>query len=67
MIINWKTSLAGLGAFITIAYPHVILLFDNDAATNPDWNIVVGAAIVFFGALFARDADKSSEDMKLRR
>jgi hypothetical protein len=39
-------------------------LLDNDAATNPDWNLIIAAASALMAAIFARDADKSTEDSK---
>jgi len=60
-IVNWKTTVAGITAFLAVVTPQVQTLFDSDTATNPDWNIVVGAVGVLFAALFARDADKSTE------
>ena len=59
--INWKTTVAGVVSFLSIVSPQFNLLFDGDVATNPDWNIIVGATTILLGLVAARDADKSSE------
>ena len=61
MILNWKTTIAGITAFLAVVSPQIQMLFDSDAATNPDWNLIIAAIGVLFAALFARDADKSTE------
>ncbi len=64
VVSNWKTTIAGITAFLAVISPQVEKLFDNDAATNPDWNLVIGAVGVLFAALFAADADKSVQISK---
>ena len=58
---SWQTSLAGLLTFITISWPELQLQFDADPETVPDWNIVMGALMVFLGLLRARDNHVTSE------
>jgi len=60
-VVSWKTTLGGIVAFIAILAPQLQTLLDSDAATNPDWNLIVAAASALMAALFARDADKSTE------
>lgn len=56
---NWKTSAAGITAFLIILLQEV-----SAAMSGGDFNIelVVGALVVTLGLTQARDADKSSED-----
>lgn len=53
-----KTTLAGIVAFIAILAPQMQTLLDNDAATNPDWNLIVAAGSALLAAFFAKDAEK---------
>ena len=63
-VVSWKTTVGGIVAFIAILAPQMQTLLDNDAATNPDWNLIIAAGSALMAALFARDADKSSEDSR---
>lgn len=63
-VVSWKTTVGGIVAFIAILAPQMQTLLDNDAATNPDWNLIIAAASALMAAIFARDADKSTEDSK---
>ena len=58
---SWKTTLAGIMAFITASWAQVQYILDNDPSTNPDWSIIVTAFIVLVGLVTARDNDVSSE------
>lgn len=59
---SWKTTLAGIMGFITLAWSQLQFLIDTDPTTNPEWNIVIGAFMALLTGLFARDNDVSSED-----
>ncbi len=61
-VVSWKTTLGGIVAFIAILAPQLQTLLDSDATTNPDWNLIVAAASALMAAMFARDADKSTEE-----
>ena len=63
-VVSWKTTVGGIVAFIAILAPQMQTLLDTDAATNPDWNLIIAAASALMAALFARDADKSTEDSR---
>jgi len=41
-----------IAAFFTVAGA----MFDDDASTSPDWNLVVLEAVAAFGFISARDA-----------
>lgn len=62
---NWKTTVTGIVACIVTAGPELLLLIDDDPATNPSWQLVAGAFAVLFGLAAARDGDKSSEGKKV--
>ena len=60
-IMNWKTTLSGLIGAVVVVGAEVQKFLDNDVATQPDWNVVIGAVVLAIGLFFARDADKSSK------
>ena len=60
--VSWKTTVAALGTILALWGPTIEKLFDNDAATMPNWNIVIAGTIAAIGLIFARDVDKSSEN-----
>lgn len=66
---NSKTTIwgiiAAIGAAVGVVAPQLQLVFDGDAATNPDWQVVIGAGVAVL-ALFgigkaAADAPKNPE------
>jgi len=63
-VVNYKTTLGGVVAFVAVLSKQLETLFDEDAATNPDYILIIAAASVLMAALFARDADKSTEDSR---
>ena len=60
-MMNWKTTLSGLIGAVVVVGAEVQKFLDNDIATQPDWNVVIGAVVLAIGLFFARDADKSSK------
>lgn len=60
---SWKTTLFGAGGLASVAFAALSALLDGDPATNPDWNLVFAAALPAMGLLFARDDNRSSEDV----
>lgn len=63
---SWKTTAAGISAFLAVASPEAVKFFDNDPTTNPSWELVIGAAAVMIGLLFARDNKVSSEQVGIK-
>jgi len=63
---SWKTTAAGLAAFIGTLAVQLSNLWDSDPLTVADWGLVAGAAAVAIGLIFSRDNDKSSEDAGLK-
>lgn len=58
---NWKTTLAGIGAILIAAGGALKALFDGDPATNLDVAATIAAITAGIGLIAAKDADKKSE------
>jgi hypothetical protein len=56
---NWKTTLAGVGAIMVAVGGALKALFDGDPATNIDLTATIAAVTVGFGLIAAKDADKT--------
>jgi hypothetical protein len=56
---NWKTTLAGVGAIMVAVGGALKALFDGDPATNLDLTATIAAVTVGFGLIAAKDADKT--------
>lgn len=63
---NWKTSLTAVLLALGAIGSATLAMIDSDPLTVPDWNKVVVVLIAAAGLLFARDADKSSQDSGIR-
>lgn len=63
---NWITSTGGFLLIIHAISVALVALSDQDATTNPDWNIFVVEFTTGLVAIFTRDADKSSEDSGIK-
>ena len=55
---NWKTTLAGVGAIMVAVGGALKSLFDGDPSTNLDLTTTIAAVTVGFGLIAAKDADK---------
>ncbi len=60
---SWKTSTVSVSTLVVALGGVVKQLFDGDPSTNPDWNVVVPLIIATLTGFFARDNDKTSEDV----
>ena len=60
---SWKTTIFGAGGLLAVVVSVISTLFDGDATTNPDWALLIAATGPAIAAIFARDNDKSSEDV----
>lgn len=65
---SWKTTLCGIlgaiaGAITLVAQP----MLDADPNTVPQWGTFAAAAAAALGLVFARDNDKSSEDVGAKK
>lgn len=58
---NWKTTLAGIGAIMVAVGGALKTLFDGDPSTNIDLTATVAAVTVGFGLIAAKDADKKPQ------
>ncbi|MGA0081882.1 MAG: hypothetical protein ACO3IT_08980 [Ilumatobacteraceae bacterium] len=58
---NWKTTLAGVGAIMVAVGGALKALFDGDPSTNIDLTATVAAVTVGFGLIAAKDADKKPQ------
>lgn len=59
-----KTSAAGLSTFAAAVIYALVLHYDGDPTTVPDWNSVFVAFGVFIAARCARDNTVTSEQAK---
>ena len=58
---SWRTSVAAWGVLATTVGNALNAAFDSDPATNPDWVLVITAALAAFGFISARDNRVTSE------
>jgi hypothetical protein len=59
---NWKTTLAGVGAIMVAVGGALKSLFDGDPTTNIDLAATIAAVTVGFGLIAAKDADKKKSE-----
>jgi hypothetical protein len=64
---SWKTTIAACLLALDAIGHAATAVFDTDPLTNPDWNMTYVAVIAAIGLLFARDSDKSSQDVGVRK
>lgn len=65
---SWKTTLCGILGAVAAAITLVAQpLLDADPNTVPQWGAFLAAAAAALGLVLARDNDKSSEDVGLKR
>jgi len=60
---SWKTTVAGIAAIIAAIALAIANEFDADPATVADWGAAIAALSAGLGLLFARDNNKSSEQV----
>ena len=61
-----KTSAAAIALILATVGQVVYLMVDGDPGTNPDWTMAMSSIIAAIGFFFARDNDKSSEDVGIK-
>jgi len=59
---SWRTTLAGLGQFLTVLGPALSAQFDNDPTTIASWASVAASAVLMVGLIFSRDNHITSEE-----
>lgn len=61
-MVSWKTTTVGVLLFVGELANNLVAVLDANAATEPDWNVVVTSFAAMVALIFAKDGDKSSED-----
>jgi len=65
--LSWKTTSAGLASIMSGLGQILWAILDGNPQTNPDWNTSIPLILTGLGLLFARDNDKSSEDVGAKK
>ena len=63
---SWKTSGTGLAVILIAVGTAITSITDNDPTTTIDIGSLVAACLAGFGLLFARDNNKSSEQIGVK-
>jgi len=63
---SWKTSGTGLAVILIAVGTAITSITDNDPTTTIDIGSLVAALLAGFGLLFARDNNKSSEEIGVK-
>ena len=58
---NWKTTLAGVGAILIAVGGALKSVFDGDPSTNLDIAATIAAVTAGVGLIAAKDAEKKPE------
>ena len=61
---SWKTTTAAAAAIVAAIATAVGAQFDGDPKTVPQWGAILPMILAAVGLFFARDNDKSSEDVR---
>ena len=51
LLINWKTTIAGIIVAINVIVDELFLLVDSDALTNPNWEVVIAQVSIAIGLM----------------
>jgi uncharacterized membrane protein len=63
---NPKTTTGAIAGLVILLTSILRDILDGNAATSVEWAVVIPPLLACFGLLFARDGDKSSEDIGLK-
>ncbi len=55
---NWKTTLAGVAAFLAVVLSQISAAMDSNPETVANWQALIPAAVVCWGLIKAADATK---------
>jgi hypothetical protein len=58
---SWRTTVAGVVAFLSVLFGELNAAMDSDPETVANWNLVVAAGGVLYGLWKARDNAVTSE------
>ena len=61
---SWRTSAAGVLGFLDLLVGQMANLVDDKPETSFDFNLIIGAAIIMWGLLNARDNKVSTEQAR---
>jgi hypothetical protein len=53
---NWKTTVAGIMAFVAVVLAQASAALDGDPATVANWQAVIPAAVICWGLVKAADS-----------
>lgn len=65
--VNWKTTAFGIAQLMVVLGGAAVALLDDDPSTTINIELVVASLLVALQGIWARDADKSSQDNGIRR
>lgn len=60
---NPRTTTLAIAGWLSLFFGALNAQLDDDPKTIPNWNEVVSTAFLASGLLFARDSNKTSEDV----
>jgi len=63
---SWRTTIVGVLTAITLVAPQLLALLDNDPATVFSLDLFIAGLGAMGIGIFARDNDKSSENVGVR-
>lgn len=64
---SWKTTVGGVVAFLAVLTEQLNYLFDDNVATNPDWNLIIAAGAILWSFVFSRDSNVTSEKAEAKK
>jgi hypothetical protein len=62
--VNWRTTLTGCIAAVVAVLNGVVAWLDGDAATNPDYAMILALVVAAIGLIRARDDVVTSDVLK---
>lgn len=63
---SWKTTSLGMATMVIAIGQAIQALLDGNPQTNPNYETVATAVAAGIGLMFARDNNKSSEDVGVK-
>jgi len=66
IVVNRNTTLLGAAMIMMAPGSFLFAVFDGDANTSPDFNLVFAEVLAGIGLIMARDGNKTSEQSGAR-
>jgi len=63
---NWRTTIVGFFTGLIICATQMIAILDSDSETVFDLNILLAGLAIMGLGVFAKDGDKTSEDVGIK-